>query len=81
MSLLRCRWVRTGAASPGLRLAIARAAHLLPASVPGSADVAVNGIALCPNHHAAFDGHLLVIEPSTLRVVQHPMLPPSKGQT
>lgn len=64
----------------GLQLGIAQAAHILPASVPGSADVAVNGIALCPNHHAAFDRHLLVVNPATLRIFQHPKLS-SEGES
>jgi len=64
----------------GLQLGIAEAAHILPASAPGSADVAVNGIALCPNHHAAFDRHLLVVDPATLRILQHPKLS-SEGES
>ena len=46
-------------------------AHIYPARAPGSADKVWNGLALCRNHHGAFDRHLLWVEPRTFRVALH----------
>lgn len=43
----------------GLRLVAG--AHILPVSAPGAPDKVWNGIALCHNHHAAFDAHRIWI--------------------
>jgi hypothetical protein len=50
------------------------AAHLLPASLPKSADVAENGVPICLNHHAAFDAHHIHIDPATRAVRISPTL-------
>jgi putative restriction endonuclease len=43
----------------GLDLGIIHAAHIIP--VDRGTDEPSNGIALCPNHHAAFDRDILLI--------------------
>src|SRR5207244_10560100 len=58
----------------GLALGLVQGAHIYPASAPNSVDQVQNGLALCPNHHAAFDRHLIWIEPGSLRLVPHPTL-------
>lgn len=58
----------------GLGLRLVEGAHIYPASAPSSSDDVRNGLALCPNHHAAFDRYLLWIEPSTHRILHHPSL-------
>lgn len=55
-----------------LSLALVQAAHIYPASAPGSSDHASNGLALCANHHLAFDRHQVSVEPSTLAIVYRP---------
>lgn len=46
----RCAMCRVG-------LDLVVGAHILPVSAPGAPDSVWNGIALCHNHHAAFDAH------------------------
>ena len=58
----------------GLNLGIVEGAHIYPASAPHSPDIVPNGIALCPNHHAAFDRHKIAIDPESLEVRVHPEL-------
>lgn len=50
----------------GLGVNLVTSAHIYPASAPDSPDNVSNGLALCPNHHAAFDSHDLWIDPDTL---------------
>jgi hypothetical protein len=50
------------------------AAHLYPASLPGSSDVVGNGVPACLHHHALLDMHHLHIDPLTLAVSVHPSL-------
>lgn len=45
----------------GLNLGIIHAAHIVPVEERGT-DEANNGIALCPNHHAAFDRDIIIIK-------------------
>lgn len=45
----------------GKQLALIEAAHILPVAVSGSTDETRNGIALCRNHHHAFDQGLIFI--------------------
>jgi hypothetical protein len=45
-----------------LDLGLVEAAHLLPFASDSSNDTVNNGIALCPNHHAAFDSGLILID-------------------
>jgi hypothetical protein len=58
----------------GLEIPLVQGAHLYPASAPGSPDDVQNGVALCPNHHAAFDRHLIWIDPSSRSVSISPTL-------
>lgn len=50
----RCAMCRVG-------LGLVAGAHILPVSALGAPDKVWNGIALCHNHHAAFDGHKIWI--------------------
>lgn len=56
----------------GLGLSLVEGAHIYPASAPGSVDTVRNGIALCANHHRAFDRHQVTVLPDDLRVVFRP---------
>lgn len=56
----------------GLGLRLVQGAHIYPASAPGSPDKTFNGLALCANHHVAFDRHLVAVRPTTLEVTFHP---------
>jgi HNH endonuclease len=52
----------------GLNFGLIEAAHIYPASAPGSTDEVWNGVALCRNHHAAFDAHLVWVDPQSSRI-------------
>lgn len=56
----------------GLGLSLVEGAHIYPASAPGSIDTVRNGVALCANHHRAFDRHQVTVLPNDLRVVFRP---------
>jgi hypothetical protein len=58
----------------GLDFSLIEGAHIYPVAAPGSEDEVWNGLALCRNHHAAFDSHILYVEPITGRVRLHPEL-------
>ena len=47
----------------GLQLGLIEAAHIVPVAWAGSTDLTRNGIALCRNHHRAYDASLLSITP------------------
>jgi hypothetical protein len=53
----------------GLGLSLVQGAHIYPASAPGSPDEPWNGLALCANHHLAFDRHLVAVEPDSSRIL------------
>jgi hypothetical protein len=55
----------------GLGFPLVEAAHIYPASAPMSPDQPWNGIALCPNHHALFDRHLIAVHAESLRIAVH----------
>lgn len=55
-----------------LGLSLVEGAHIYPASAPESNDDVHNGIALCANHHLAFDRYLLAVLPGSLEIVFHP---------
>ncbi|MCC7071748.1 MAG: HNH endonuclease [Deltaproteobacteria bacterium] len=58
----------------GLNFNFVEAAHILPATAPASPDHVTNGLALCRNHHVAFDsGHIWVAH-DTLHVHLSPAL-------
>jgi hypothetical protein len=52
----------------GLNSSLVVGAHIHPVSAPGSVDAVWNGLALCHNHHAAFDTHLVHVEPIGLSI-------------
>ena len=56
----------------GLDVQLVQGAHIYPVSAPGSHDEPWNGLALCPNHHLAFDRHLVAIDIDTRAIVFHP---------
>ncbi len=56
----------------GLNLGLIEAAHVYPAHAPGSPDVVTNGVALCRNHHGAFDQHRIWIDPRSVKLKLHP---------
>ena len=56
----------------GLGIGLVQGAHIYPASAPGSLDDVSNGLALCANHHLAFDRHLVAVRSSTFDVIFHP---------
>jgi predicted restriction endonuclease len=55
----------------GLDVGLVEGAHIYPVSAPGSSDEAWNGLALCANHHRAFDRHLVGVQPETSTIVLH----------
>ena len=48
----------------GLTLDLVVGAHILPVNAPGAPDKVWNGMALCHNHHAAFDKHFIWVDPA-----------------
>jgi hypothetical protein len=58
----------------GLSLCWVEGAHIYPVSAPGSTDTVPNGIALCRNHHAAFDAFYIHIAPRSGKLRLHPRL-------
>ena len=56
----------------GLDVELVQGAHIYPVSAPGSHDEPWNGLALCPNHHLAFDRHLVAVDIETRAIVFHP---------
>jgi hypothetical protein len=65
----------------GLNLGIVEGAHIYPASAPQSPDIVNNGLALCPNHHAAFDRNKIAVDPNTMRVQLSPDLHASRHRS
>jgi hypothetical protein len=55
----------------GLNFSLVAGAHIYPVSAPGSVDKIWNGLALCHNHHSAFDRHQIWVDPATYAVVLH----------
>lgn len=47
----------------GVQLRLVDASHIIPVGMPGSTDETKNGVALCPNHHRAYDCGLIGITP------------------
>ncbi len=52
----------------GLGGGLVQGAHIYPVAAPGSFDEPWNGLALCGNHHLAFDRHLIGIDPDTCAI-------------
>jgi predicted restriction endonuclease len=53
---------------------LVQGAHVYPVAAPSSYDEVWNGIALCSNHHNAFDGHRIWADPATREIRIHPKL-------
>ena len=47
-----------------VQLDLVQASHIVPVHVDGSTDLTQNGLALCPNHHQAYDSSLMGIAPN-----------------
>lgn len=47
----------------GLGLDLIEGAHIVPVAWPGSSDETDNGLALCKNHHAAYDRGIISVSP------------------
>lgn len=58
----------------GLNFGLGQAAHIFPVAATGSTDEVGNGLCLCPNHHSAFDKHLIWIDPESGGVRLHASL-------
>jgi hypothetical protein len=58
----------------GLNLGLCQGAHIYPVSAARSPDEIWNALALCSNHHAAFDKHILWVEPDSRVVRAHPRI-------
>lgn len=58
----------------GLNFGLLEGAHILPVVATGSPDKVWNGLALCGNHHSAFDRHRIWIDPSNLEITLHPKI-------
>jgi hypothetical protein len=58
----------------GLDSGLVEAAHIYPVAAPGSVDHVYNGLALCPNHHTAFDKHLIAANGANGLIHVHPDL-------
>lgn len=56
----------------GLNFGLVQGAHIYPVAAPSSPDEVWNGLCLCPNHHQAFDAHLIWIDPDTGAIRLHP---------
>ena len=55
----------------GLGAGLLAGAHVFPVEAVGSTDEVWNGICLCHNHHAAFDKHLIWINPANKIIKLH----------
>jgi hypothetical protein len=58
----------------GINFGLVEGAHIYPVQAPSAPDAIWNGLALCGNHHAAFDRHLVWIEPRTRAISVHPVI-------
>jgi hypothetical protein len=56
-------------------------AHIYPVAAPGSNDEIWNGLALCGNHHGAFDKHVIWVDPESRRILAHPRLHETAGMS
>lgn len=55
----------------GLDVGLVEGAHIYPVSAPSSHDETWNGLALCANHHLAFDKHLVGVDLETFEIALH----------
>lgn len=61
------------------RAELVEAAHIIPDSDPRSRPVVSNGLALCAMHHAAFDRHLVGVDPRCRVEVRRDVLDDTDG--
>lgn len=66
--------IEFGHAHPNRNLGLVSGAHILPVSAVGSTDTLTNGIALCDNHHRAFDIHRIWVHPVRRTLKIHPRI-------
>ncbi len=57
-----------------LDLGLIEGAHIYPVHAPDSTDEVWNGLALCSNHHRAFDKHWIRVDPVDFDLRLHPEL-------
>lgn len=55
----------------GLDVGLVQGAHIYPVSAPASHDEPWNGLALCANHHLAFDKHLVGVDLESTEILLH----------
>lgn len=55
----------------GLDSGLIEGAHIYPVEAPGSPDKLWNGLALCRNHHRAFDLHRIAVDSGSGRILVH----------
>lgn len=53
-----------------IQLDLVVGAHIYPVNAPGSRDEVWNGVALCHNHHIAYDAHKIWIKPDLSVVIR-----------
>jgi hypothetical protein len=58
----------------GINMGLVSGAHIFPVSAPGSNDHPTNGLALCENHHRAFDNHKIWVHPDSRKLAIHPSM-------
>ncbi|MFM0597316.1 HNH endonuclease [Paraburkholderia dilworthii] len=56
----------------GIGTGLVVGAHIHPVAAEGAPDAIWNGLALCHNHHAAFDGHKIWVHPESRAIVIKP---------
>jgi hypothetical protein len=55
----------------GFDVGLVEGAHIYPVSAPGSRDEPWNGLALCANHHLAFDKHMVGVDLESSEILLH----------
>jgi hypothetical protein len=65
----------------GIGMGIVEGAHIYPVQAGDSPDMVPNGLALCSNHHRAFDLHLIWVDPHTRDVRLHPSVLESQSES
>lgn len=58
----------------GLDVGLVEGAHIYPAAATGAQDQVWNGLALCANHHRAFDRHLVGVDPNSGQLRLHDLV-------
>ncbi len=65
----------------GIGLGLVTGAHIFPVSAPGAPDAVWNGLALCHNHHAAFDAHKIWVGSDTNVRLRPDLVEDGRGDT